>query len=84
MVPGTIGGISLLLGLYALAVLPVSYAGVGLILPRGGAAGGGGHAPSFGVLGLGGTVALVLGAAILFDTDMPGLQVSWPALSGMR
>jgi membrane-bound serine protease (ClpP class) len=28
-------------------------------------------------------VALVLGAAILFDTDMPGLQVSWPALSGI-
>lgn len=72
VVPGTIGGISLLLGLYALAVLPVSYAGVALILLGAGLLVAEAHAPSFGVLGLGSAVALVLGAAILFDTDVPG------------
>ncbi|MCA1491380.1 nodulation protein NfeD [Ensifer sp. NBAIM29] len=83
MVPGTIGGISLLVGLYALAVLPVSYAGIGLILLGSGLLVGEAHSPSFGVLGIGGGIALVLGAAILFDTDVPGLQVSWRVLGGI-
>jgi membrane-bound serine protease (ClpP class) len=83
VVPGTIGGISLLLGLYALAVLPVSYAGIGLILLGVGLLVAEAHAPSFGVLGIGGGIAIVLGAAILFDTDVPGLQVSWPVLAGV-
>ncbi|MCA1406333.1 nodulation protein NfeD [Ensifer sp. IC3342] len=83
VLPGTIGGISLLLGLYALAVLPVSYAGIGLIILGVGLLVAEAHAPSFGALGLGGGVALVLGAAILFDTDVPGLQVSWPVLGGV-
>ncbi|WEX89857.1 nodulation protein NfeD [Sinorhizobium garamanticum] len=83
VLPGTIGGISLLLGLYALAVLPVSYAGIGLIILGVGLLVAEAHAPSFGALGLGGAVALVLGAAILFDTDVPGLQVSWPVLGGV-
>lgn len=83
MVPGTIGGISLLLGLYALAVLPVSYAGVGLIVLGTGLLVAEAYTPSVGVLGVGGGIALVLGAAILFDTDVPGLQVSWPVLGGV-
>ncbi|WP_414650676.1 NfeD family protein [Ensifer sp.] len=79
--PGTIGGISLLLGLYALSVLPVSFAGAGLILLGIGLMVAEAHSPSFGVLGAGGSVALVLGAAILFDTGTPGLQVSWAVLT---
>ncbi|WP_037384200.1 NfeD family protein [Sinorhizobium americanum] len=83
VLPGTVGGICLLLGLYALAVLPVSYAGIGLIILGVALLVAEAHAPSFGVLGLGGGVAIVLGAAILFDTDVPGLQVSWPVLGGV-
>ncbi|RDL48215.1 hypothetical protein BLJAPNOD_04490 [Ensifer sp. M14] len=83
VVPGTVGGISLLLGLYALAVLPVSYAGVGLILLGIGLLVAEAHSPSFGVLGTGGALAIVLGAAILFDTDTPGLGVSWQLLAGV-
>ncbi|NGO53831.1 NfeD family protein [Mesorhizobium camelthorni] len=83
MVPGTIGGISLLVGLYALAVLPVSYAGAGLIVLGVGLIVAEAFAPSFGILGIGGTVALVLGATILFDTDIPGLQLSWPVIGGV-
>jgi membrane-bound serine protease (ClpP class) len=83
MVPGTIGGISLLVGLYALAVLPVSFAGAGLVVLGVGLIVAEAFAPSFGILGIGGTVALVLGATILFDTDIPGLQLSWPVVGGV-
>lgn len=82
-VPGTIGGISLLLGLYALALLPVSYAGVALIALGAGLTVAEAHSPSFGALGIGGAVALVLGATILFDTDVPGLEISWSVLGGI-
>lgn len=75
-IPGTIGGISLLLGLYALNVLPVNYAGValialGLILIVAEA-----FAPSFGMLGIGGGAAFVVGATLLFETESPEFQVS--------
>jgi membrane-bound serine protease (ClpP class) len=83
LVPGTIGGICLLLGLYALALLPVSYAGVGLIVLGAGLTVAEAHSPSFGALGVSGGLALVLGAAILFDTDMPGFGVSWPVLGAI-
>ncbi|MBY5572017.1 nodulation protein NfeD [Rhizobium leguminosarum] len=83
LVPGTIGGICLLLGLYALALLPVSFAGLGLIILGVGLTVAEAHSPSFGALGVGGGTALVLGATILFDTDIPGLKVSWPVLGAI-
>jgi membrane-bound serine protease (ClpP class) len=39
--------------------------------------------PSFGILGVGGTVAVVLGAIMIFDTDIPGMEMSWPALAAL-
>jgi membrane-bound serine protease (ClpP class) len=81
--PGTIGGICLLLGLYALSVLPVSYAGIGLIMLGIGLMVAEAHSPSFGVLGAGGSFALILGAAILFDTDTPDFGVSWSVLAAL-
>ena len=83
LVPGTIGGISLVIGLYALAVLPVTYAGVGLIILGAALLAAEVVTPSFGALGVGGTAAFMLGAAILFDTDVPGLQISWPMLGAV-
>lgn len=83
LVPGTIGGISLILGLYSLAVLPVSYAGVGLLLLGLALMVAEAFAPSFGILGIGGAIAFVLGAAILFDTDVPGIEVSWAVIGGI-
>lgn len=76
MLPGTIGGICLLLGLYALALLPVSFAGLGLIFLGVGLTVAEAHSPSFGAFGIGGGVAVILGATILFNTDVPGLEVS--------
>lgn len=72
---GVIGGICLLLALYALQLLPVSYAGVALIMLGIAFMVAEAFMPSFGVFGLGGVVAFVTGAVILFDTEAPGYGI---------
>lgn len=74
-VPGVIGAISLVLGLYALQLLPVNYAGLALILLGLGFMTAEAFLPSFGVLGLGGIVAFAAGALILIDTELPGYGI---------
>lgn len=74
--PGIIGGICLLLALYAFQVLPVSYAGLGLIALGALLMLAEVFAPSFGLLGLGGIGALTAGSLLLFDTDLPAYRVS--------
>lgn len=81
--PGTIGAICLLTGLYALSALPVSYAGVALILLGIGLMTAEAFAASFGILGLGGAVAFLLGGAILIDTDLPQFRITWPVLGAV-
>lgn len=81
--PGTIGAICLLLGFYALAALPVNIAGIGLILLGIALMAGEAFSPSFGILGIGGIAAFVLGAAILIDTDVPQFQVDWAAIAAI-
>lgn len=39
--------------------------------------------PSFGILGLGGIVAFVLGSIFLMDSDLPGYQVAIPLIAGV-
>jgi membrane-bound serine protease (ClpP class) len=77
MVAGVTGAISLLLALYAFQVLPINFAGlalmglgIALLIAEG-------FAPSFGILGIGGVVAFVIGSVMLIDTDMPGFGISW-------
>lgn len=72
---GVIGSICLLLALYALQLLPVSYAGVALIMLGIAFMVAEAFMPSFGVFGLGGVVAFVTGAVILFDTEVPGYGI---------
>jgi membrane-bound serine protease (ClpP class) len=74
--PGTIGAISLLLALYALAALPLNYVGIGLIALGILLMVAEAFAPSFGILGIGGAIAFVLGAIMLIDTDVPGFEIS--------
>ncbi|EKT4522608.1 nodulation protein NfeD [Pseudomonas putida] len=74
-VGGVVGGICLLLALYALQLLPVSYAGVALVLLGVAFMIAEAFLPSFGVVGFGGIVAFVVGAVILIDTDAPGFGI---------
>ena len=75
VVPGTIGAICLLLGLYSLQLLPINYAGIGLILLGVGLMVGEAFQPSFGILGIGGTISFVIGSIILLDTEAPGFGI---------
>lgn len=76
--PGVMGGICLLLGLYALQLLPINYAGLALTVLGISLIIAETFVPSFGVLGIGGISAFVLGSVILLDTDTPGYGMSWP------
>lgn len=71
-VAGVVGAICLLLGLYALQLLSVNYAGLALLLLGLALLGAEVVLSTFGVLGVGGVVAFVAGAILLFDRDVPG------------
>ena len=75
IVPGTVGAIALLLALYSFQLLPVNYAGMGLILLGVALMVGEAFQPSFGVLGIGGLIAFVTGSIFLMDTDVPGFGI---------
>jgi membrane-bound serine protease (ClpP class) len=79
--PGVIGVICLLFGLYALNVLPLNYAGLGLLIFGLALMVAEAFVPSFGVLGISGIVAFVLASTMLFDTDMPGFTLSWTVIA---
>jgi membrane-bound serine protease (ClpP class) len=76
LIPGIIGSISLVLALYAFHVLPVNYAGVALILIGVALMVAELFLPSFGVIGIGGVAAFIIGSIILMDTDVEGYTVS--------
>ncbi|MBN2621232.1 nodulation protein NfeD [candidate division WOR-3 bacterium] len=79
--PGVIGGICIILGFYALHLLPVNYAGVALIalsallffLEI--------YITSHGLLTIGGIVSLFLGSLILFESRVPFLSISWATIA---
>lgn len=73
--PGVIGALSLLLGLYALHLLPVNYAGLALMALGIAFMIGEVFVPAYGSLGAGGVVAFIVGAMMLFNTDVPGFGV---------
>ena len=83
IIPGVIGAISLLLAAYALQIMPVNYAGLGLILLGIGLMVAELFVPSFGALGLGGIVAFSVGAIMAFDTGVPGFEISIWAVGAM-
>lgn len=75
VVPGTVGAIALLLALYAFQLLPINYAGMALMLLGVALMIGEAFAPSFGILGIGGVIAFVIGSIILMDTQAPGFGI---------
>jgi len=74
--PGVFGVIALLLGFFALSVLPFNWAGVALILVAFILFGLEVFVPSHGILGIGGAVALVFGGLLLTSDNPPGFQTS--------
>ena len=77
--PGVVGTICLLLGLYALNLLPINYAGLALILIGIALLTIEAFNPTV-VLGLGGIIAFVLGAVMLFKVEAPGYRLSWSVI----
>ncbi len=82
VLPGVIGGISLLLALFAFQVLPVNYAGMALILLGIAFMVSETFVPSFGALGIGGLIAFIIGSVILIDTDTPDYAISPSIIAG--
>ena len=78
--PGVLGSIALLVGLYALNLLPISYAGAGLLLLGMAMMLAEAFLPSFGVVGIGGIAAFVIGSLLLFPGRTPGFALSWSAI----
>jgi membrane-bound serine protease (ClpP class) len=73
--PGVVGGLCLLLALWGLQMLPINYAGLGLILLGVAFLVAEAFVPSYGALGLGGIAAFAFGALLLIDGDMPGFGI---------
>lgn len=76
LVPGVIGGISLLLALYAFQILPINFAGLALMLLGFALIAVELFVPSFGILGIGGVLAVVFGSVILMDSGVPGFGIN--------
>jgi membrane-bound serine protease (ClpP class) len=83
VLPGVAGAIALLLGLFALQMLPVNYAGLALLLLGLAFIVAEAFLPSFGALGIGGIVAFAIGAVLLIDTDVPGYGVSYALIGAL-
>jgi membrane-bound serine protease (ClpP class) len=83
VLPGVTGAICLLLGLYALQVLSVNFAGLALVVLGVAMMIAEFFVPSHAVLGLGGLVAFVIGSVILMDTDTPGFEASRGLVGGI-
>jgi membrane-bound serine protease (ClpP class) len=80
ILPGIVGAISLIMAFYSFQSLPVNYAGVLLLLL--------GivmfvlelSVTSYGLLAIGGVIAMTLGSLMLIRTDAPFLQISWAVI----
>ncbi len=75
--PGVAGAICLILAFYALHTLPINYAGLMLIILGIGLFIAEAFITSHGVLGVGGTISMLLGSLMLIDSSSPALRISW-------
>ena len=83
VLPGVAGAIALLLGLFALQMLPVNYAGLALVLLGLAFMIAEVYLATFGVLGVGGIIAFVIGAVLLIDTDVPAFGIPYTLIAGL-
>jgi membrane-bound serine protease (ClpP class) len=80
VLPGVAGIISLLLALFAFQVLPINYTGLSLIILGIAFMTAEVFVAGFGVLGIGGMIAFVIGSVMLINTDVPGYGVPWSVI----
>ncbi|WP_433706233.1 NfeD family protein [Paraburkholderia sacchari] len=83
VLPGVAGGICLLVGLFAMQLLPINYAGLGLVMLGLACLIAEAFLPTFGVLGFGGIVSFAVGALMLINTDVPGYGIPLPLIAGL-
>lgn len=83
LLPGIVGGICLLIGLYALQLLPVNYVGLALMALGIGLLVAEAVNPTLGVLGIGGVISFVLGSVMLMNTGVPGYAVNLGVIAGI-
>ena len=81
VLPGVVGAIAILIGMYALQLLPTNYAGLALVLLGLSFIVAEAFVPAYGSLGIGGVIAFVVGALMLIETDVPGFGVPWPLIA---
>ena len=81
--PGVVGAVSLLVALFAFQILSVNYAGLALVALGVGMIVAEFFFPTFGSLGLGGLIAFVVGSLILFDSDIPGMNIGLPVIAAI-
>jgi membrane-bound serine protease (ClpP class) len=81
--PGIVGSICLLIGLYALQLLPVNYAGLALMALGIGLLVAEFFVPTVGALGVGGIIAFVFGSILLFNTGVPGYEINLGVIAGI-
>ena len=82
VLPGVVGAICLIIGLYGLHMLPVNYAGLALIALGLGFMVAEIFLPAYGSLGIGGVIAFVVGSVILIDTGVPGYGIPYALIGG--
>jgi membrane-bound serine protease (ClpP class) len=83
VLPGVVGALALLLGLYGLELLDVNFAGLALMVLGIGLIIAEFFMPAYGSLGVGGLAAFVIGSIILFDNHASQLQVALPLIEGV-
>jgi membrane-bound serine protease (ClpP class) len=77
ILPGVLGGISLILAFFAFQSLPINWAGLLLILFGVALLIAEIKIISHGILTIGGVVSMVLGSMMLYDAPETGLRISW-------
>jgi membrane-bound serine protease (ClpP class) len=80
ILPGTLGAISFLLGLYGTAQLPVTAAGILLLVFGVAMIIAEAHLPTHGILGGVGVLAMALSGLLLFNTNSDAFEVSAPVV----
>jgi membrane-bound serine protease (ClpP class) len=83
ILPGAAGLVSFVLGLYGSAQLPVTAAGLILLIAGIGLIIAEAHLATSGVLGIVGVIALAASGLLLYDTDAEGFEVSAPLVIGV-